>query len=729
MLGLLHENHFIDKIRFEKYMSNKLIYEKSPYLLQHAQNPVDWYAWGEEALQRAQQENKPILVSIGYSTCHWCHVMEHESFENADIAAVMNENFINIKIDREERPDLDQIYMEACQLISGSGGWPLNCFLLPDGRPFFAGTYYPPRPAYNRPSWGQVLQNIARAFRDQPEVVEDQAQRLMNLMKKSDAQFIKNEWNKDFTEGGASTQNKEENLVKMAKNILQGADRKQGGFGRAPKFPHAMTIQFLLTFYKSFETKKEYEELRQDALQQACLALDKMILGGIYDQLGGGFARYSVDNEWLVPHFEKMLYDNALLIVAMADAYKLTKKALYKETIIETVNFVLWEMMSPQFGFYSAFDADSEGEEGKFYVWSKTEIDENLGAAAQLFSKFYGVTEGGNFEGHNILFRKNTLTEFCLENNLDENATRHTLQLCKARLLEVRDERVPPSLDDKMLTSWNALMISALVRAHEALGENDENGNSYIREELRKPLKINDFKDIAILTTEFALHHLFEDGELRHACKGSESYGIAFLEDYAYLATALIDVYQISFDEKYLQKAKDLTEKAIVNFWDKTDNLFFFTPENQKDVVLRKKDLYDNATPSANAMMLGNLQRLSVFFDNENYCNLAVKMYSAVADTVRKYPTSFSQWALSAVWQTFGATEIAIVGKNANALVLDCHKVFIKNKILMAATEGGQRWEKYPLLKGRFIEGKTLIYVCKNFACQSPVEKVGLADL
>lgn len=707
-------------------MSNRLIHEKSPYLLQHAQNPVDWYAWGDDALQRAQQENKPILVSIGYSTCHWCHVMEHESFENNDIAAVMNENFINIKIDREERPDLDQIYMEACQLLSGSGGWPLNCFLLPDGRPFFAGTYYPPRPAYNRPSWGQVLQNIAHVFRKQPHVAEDQAQRLMNLMEKSDTQFIKNEWNSEFTEG---VKFDEKYLVTMAKNILQGTDRKFGGFGAAPKFPHAMTIQFLLHFYKSFESKKEFEALRQDALEQACLALDKMILGGIYDQLGGGFARYSVDNKWLVPHFEKMLYDNALLIMAMADAYKLTKKTLYKETIIETVNFLLWEMMSPQFGFYSAFDADSEGEEGKFYVWSKAEIDENLGVAASLFSKFYGVTEGGNFEGQNILFRKDTFTEFCLENNLDEKATYHTLQLCKERLLDLRDERVPPSLDDKMLTSWNALMISALVRAHEALGETDEFGNSYIREELRNPLKINDFRDVALLTTDFALHQLFEGDELRHVCKGSECYGTAFLEDYAYLTTALIDVYQICFNEKYLQKAKYLTEKAIVNFWDKTDNLFFFTEENQKDVVLRKKDLYDNATPSANAMMLGNLQRLSVFFDVENYRNLAAKMLGAVIDTVRKYPTSFSQWALGAIWETFGATEIAILGKNADALVLDCHQIFIRNKILMAATEGGQQLEKYPLLKGRFVKDKTLIYVCKNFACQSPVENIVLADL
>lgn len=710
-------------------MPNRLIHEKSPYLLQHAQNPVDWYAWGDEALQRAQRENKPILVSIGYSTCHWCHVMEHESFENADIAAVMNENFINIKIDREERPDLDHIYMEACQLISGSGGWPLNCFLLPDGRPFFAGTYYPPRPAYNRPSWGQVLQNIAQAFRRQPDVVEDQAKRLMNLIEKSDTELLKNQLNNQFSAENRTTENEEKKLVNIAEKILLGSDRKQGGFGRAPKFPHAMTIQFLLAFYHSFKDKKEYDALRNDALQQACLALDKMIFGGIYDQLGGGFSRYSVDNEWLVPHFEKMLYDNALLIVAMADAYKLTKKTLYKETIVETINFVLWEMMSPQFGFYSAFDADSEGEEGKFYVWSKAEIEANLGAAAQLFSKFYGVTEGGNFEGHNILFRKNTLTEFCLENNLDEKATYHTLQLCKERLLEVRDERVPPSLDDKILTAWNGLMISALVRAHEALGEHDENGNSYIREELRNPLKINDFKDVALLSMEAALYQFFEGDELRHACKGSESYGTAFLEDYAYLTAALIDVYQISFDEKYLQKAKELTEKVIVNFWDKRDNLFFFTPENQKDVVLRKKDFYDNATPSANAVMLGNLQRLSVFFDNENYRHLAEKMYATIANTLVKYPISFSQWALGAIWQTFGATEIAIVGKNANVLALDCQKLFIKNKILMAATEGGQQLEKYALLKGRFVEDKTLIYVCKNFACQSPVEAIALADL
>ncbi len=693
-------------------MPNQLQFERSPYLLQHAENPVNWFAWGEAAFAEARAQNKPVLVSIGYSTCHWCHVMERESFEDIDTAAFMNKHFINIKIDREERPDLDQIYMEACQLITGGGGWPLNCFLLPDARPFFAGTYFPPKPAYGRPSWVQVLQNISNAFAKQPEIITKQAEKLTELIGKSDKKYFKSEEKFDVSIENPFDATALDN---MAKEILERADRENGGFGRAPKFPHAMTIQYLLHYHQSAEKSP----LRDDALQQACFALDSMILGGIYDQIGGGFARYTVDNEWIVPHFEKMLYDNALLISTLSTAYKITQKPLYRQTIIETVNFVLWEMLSPRFGFYSAFDADSEGEEGKYYVWTKAEMTDLLGAAATLFCDFYGVTEQGNFEGSNILFRQKELKTFCEERNLDETAVKETFDYCQSILLDTRDERVPPSMDDKILTAWNALMITALAQAHEALGGE---ADDLIREELKKPLKIHNFKDMAMLNIEYLLHELCPKNQLFHAAKDSEAYGEAFLEDYAFVIEALLAVYEISFQEKYLMEAKRLTDEAIHQFFDAQDGLFFFTKATQQDVVVRKKDIFDNATPAANSTMLQNLQRLAILFDEKSYAEKAENMLKSMSETLKKYPVSFSRWALGAVWQSLGAQEIAITGKKAATFAEQINGHFVSNKILM--TQVTNYKSTFPLLENRFLEGKDLIYICKNFACQRPVENV-----
>ena len=382
---------------------NHLINETSPYLLQHAHNPVEWYAWKPEAFERAKAENKPILVSIGYSTCHWCHVMERESFENQDVADIMNQLFVCIKVDREERPDVDQIYMEACQIISGSGGWPLNCFLLPDGRPFFAGTYYPPQSAYGRPSWIQVLHNLSNAFQQKRDVVEQQANQLTDIIRNSDKNYVKNTEGGDFEklEGGAPSVFNTSYLENVFYALRERFDRVEGGFGGAPKFPSTMSIQFLMDYH--FYTKNE------EALAHAELSLIKMIQGGIYDQIGGGFARYATDREWLIPHFEKMLYDNALLITTLSDAYKLTKKDIYSETIEETLTFILRDMTAPDGGFYSAYDADSEGVEGKFYVWKKAEIETILGADAPLFCAFYDVSEEGNWEESSILWRQKTI--------------------------------------------------------------------------------------------------------------------------------------------------------------------------------------------------------------------------------------------------------------------------------------------------------------------------------
>ncbi len=676
---------------------NKLINETSPYLLQHAYNPVNWYAWKPEAFERAKAENKPILVSIGYSTCHWCHVMERESFENEETAAMMNAHFINIKVDREERPDVDQIYMEACQIISGGGGWPLNCFLTPDGRPYFAGTYYPPQEAHGRPSWRQVLHNMSNAFQNKHDIVEQQANQMMEIIKNSDKNYIKspiaNHLSPINTEGGAFTQDLLDNIFY---SLRQRFDSVEGGFGGAPKFPGTMCIQYLLEYY--FYTKNS------EALAHAELSLTKMIQGGIYDQIGGGFARYATDREWLIPHFEKMLYDNALLINELCDAYKITKKDIYRETIEETLAFIEREMLHTEGGFYSAYDADSEGVEGKFYVWDKSEIEAILGEDAPLFCVFYDVTEEGNWEEKNILWRPKSYEEFADWKKLDIHFLKKKIKESSYKLFKIRDLRIKPGLDDKILLSWNAMMISAYARAYEALG------NAH-------------YLAIAVENLDFILKNFKKDNDkgLYHTYKNGIKQYDAFLEDYALLIEALTDVYSISFNQKYLYLASEYTDYVIEHFFDKEDNLFYFTSESQKDIPLRKKDLYDNATPSANSTMAKNLMRLGIIFDNEMYKTLSMNMLRSVLEVIERYPSSFAKWAsvvLSAVKPPY---EIAIVGKYAFEKAREVNSLFLPNKIVMASVEED---EKLPLLRGRQEENHTYIYVCQNYTCQLPVETV-----
>ncbi|HJU45609.1 MAG TPA: thioredoxin domain-containing protein, partial [Chitinophagaceae bacterium] len=434
--------------------ANRLVHETSPYLLQHAHNPVDWFPWGEEALEKAKREDKPILVSIGYAACHWCHVMERESFENEETAAIMNEHFVNIKIDREERPDLDHIYMDAVQAMTGSGGWPLNVFLTPDCRPFYGGTYFPPKPAFNRASWTEILQQVSDAFKNKRTEIDAQADNLTDYLERSNS--FESKFKMDINAGPG-----EADLHTIYNNCMKNADRKEGGFGNAPKFPQTFTIQYLLRYYHF--TKKTA------ALEQACLSLDKMVQGGIYDQVGGGFARYSTDAEWLAPHFEKMLYDNALLVSVLSEAYQLTNRELYRRAIEQTMDFIHREMLSPENGFYSALDADSEGEEGKFYVWDKTEIDEVLGDDAELFCAFYDVSEQGNWEGHNILRVKKPAEEFAAERGMSPEELEQRLQKSRSLLLERRSQRIRPALDDKILLSWNSLMNMAYSKAYTVL--------------------------------------------------------------------------------------------------------------------------------------------------------------------------------------------------------------------------------------------------------------------
>jgi uncharacterized protein YyaL (SSP411 family) len=680
---------------------NRLQHETSPYLLQHAHNPVDWYAWKPEAFERARREDKPIIVSIGYSTCHWCHVMERESFEDADTAAFMNEHFINIKVDREERPDVDQIYMEACQAISGSGGWPLNCFLTPDGRPFFAGTYYPPRPAYNRPSWMQVLINMYRAFRDKRPTVEEQADRLVERIQGSDRVFVKEQ-----------LLDEEEELLftpVLLQNMYHGLaktfDARYGGFGGAPKFPATMTMQYLLRYYHHYQDP--------EALQYVTFTLNKMSGGGIYDQLGGGFARYATDAAWLIPHFEKMLYDNALLAGVLSEAYLLTRRPQFADTIRRTLEFIEREMTHPDGGFYSALDADSEGEEGKFYVWQKAEIDEILGEESELFCAFYGVSEEGNWEGTNILWRPAPEREFAEQKGMSTADLRRRLAASRDRLFAAREKRIRPGRDEKVILGWNALQCTAYAKAYLALGEES-------------------CRERALRNLEFIFEHMQRKNspDLYHTFATREGENVAqydaFLDDYAFLIEALLQVYQITFDEQWLIKAREYAELVLTEFADPESKLFFYTHRKQQDIILRKKEIYDSAQPSGNAVMAVNLLKLAALTGQMEYREHAREMLRRVREAVEKYPSSFSRWAEAMALLVEPLYEIAVVGPEAMTKAIDLQRnAFLPNSVVMAAERA---LENYPLLAGRgTADGRTLIYVCQDFACQMPVSSVAEA--
>ena len=659
--------------------------------MQHAHNPVDWYPWGEEAFEKAKEENKPIIVSIGYSTCHWCHVMERESFEDEDIAAFMNKHFVNIKVDREERPDVDSIYMEAVQMLSGGhGGWPLNCFLLPDKRPFFGGTYFPPKQAHGRASWEMVLKNIQQAFAKRPQEVLAQADKVMEYIHQSDAYFVNVLDVVDVTQEQFNI-----TQIKTAYDVLsESFDETAGGFGHAPKFPGTMALRFCLNYY--------YFEHEPAAMQHLQHSLDAMIYGGIYDQLGGGFSRYTVDRHWLVPHFEKMLYDNALLVGLLADTYKLTKKELYKETIEETLAWVEREMLSPEGGFYSALDADSEGVEGKYYVWSKTEVDELLAADAGLFCQFYDITEHGNWEESNILHRPQSFAGFAKANVMDIGALKSRLKTMRQKLWTARESRIRPGLDDKILLAWNAMMCTAYCKAYQALG------NAH-------------YKEMAIRNMEFLLDKFsMSTHTLFHNYKDGQAKNNAFLDDYALVIEALIALYQIDFDTKWLQKAEGYTEQVLEAFLDPSDQLFFFTATSQTDIILRKKDLYDNAVPSGISTMIHNLQQLSVLLDKSGYREQAQLTLLNMKEAIQKYPQSFGRWANALYMELYPSKEVAVVGPNYLEKVGVIQQCFSPNTLYCAADRPNPM---LPLLAGRETGDKTLIFVCSNYTCQLPLEE------
>ncbi|TKC62537.1 thioredoxin domain-containing protein [Pedobacter hiemivivus] len=658
--------------------SNNLIHASSPYLLQHAYNPVNWYEWGTEALQKAKDENKLILVSIGYSACHWCHVMEHESFENHEVAEVMNRDYVCIKVDREERPDIDQIYMLAIQLMTGSGGWPLNCICLPDQQPIYGGTYF------KKEDWINVLSSVANMWANEPDKAIQYADRLTDGIKNAE-KIIPNIKVDDYTTT---------HLTEIIEPWKRYFDIAEGGYNRAPKFPLPNNWQFML----------RYSHLMEDDGTHvlALLTLEKMAMGGIYDHIGGGFARYSVDGAWHVPHFEKMLYDNGQLISLYAEAHQYSKSMLFKEIAEETIVWLEREMTSPEGLFYSALDADSEGVEGKFYVWDKAEFDAVLGADAVLLADYFNVTEEGNWEEEqtNILLRKFTVEDYAEVKGVSIIILIEKIKEAKLKLLQERSKRVRPGLDDKCLTAWNAMAIKGLAESAGIFGNPHYYG-------------------LAKRAASFILANLRKlDGGLYRNYKNGKATIAGFLDDYAFFIEALITLYQYDFDAGWLLEAKRLTDYVLANFEDVDSPMLFYTSGTGEVLIARKHEIMDNVIPASNSVMAQNLHKLGLFFDHDIYTLKAEGMLAAVLPQIKTYGSAYSNWAIQVLEEVFGINEIALTGKDFEKVKMELDKHYIPNKITLGGTNS-----ELPLLKDK-ESNETKIYICRNKVCQLPVATV-----
>jgi len=678
--------------------TNRLVNETSPYLLQHAHNPVDWYPWGEEALEAAKRDEKPIFLSIGYSACHWCHVMERESFENETVAALMNERFVNIKVDREERPDLDSIYMDAVQAMTGQGGWPMSVFLTPAGEPFFGGTYFPPEPRYGMPSWTQVLHSVSDAWSKRREQVLGQAGRLAEMLRRSASiGSLQKEQGGDL---GSDT------LDAAIEKMSQHFDSEDGGFGDHPKFPQPMGLDFCLAYHA--RTGDE------EALFMAELTLQNMAQGGIYDQLGGGFHRYSVDAVWLVPHFEKMLYDNAQLLRTTLHLWQVTGKPLYRRVLDETIAWVLREMTSPEGGFYSTQDADSEGEEGKFFVWTPEEIAELLPAEdAALFMAWYDISPQGNFEGKNILNIVGSLEKAAAALGITKDEVEARLARSREILFAARGQRIHPARDEKVLAEWNGLMIHALAECGVVLGKEDA-----LHAAQRAALFVLD----SMSQPDGRLYRSYKDGRARFN---------AYLEDYAAFIRALLALYESDFNLRWLAEASRLTQIVFDQFHDAENGGFFQTGIDHESLVARRKDYVDNAIPSGNSMMAEALQRLSVLVGNERYRGEASRIALSMKSALENQPTGFGRMLCVTNALISPSQEVAIVGAFSDpatqALLAEVRRHFLPNTVLAAAEPGAPT--HLPLLEGRgLVDGKPAAYVCENYACQLPVTTVEQLD-
>jgi len=665
---------------------NSLIKETSPYLLQHAHNPVRWYSWNEEALRKAKEENKPIFLSIGYSSCHWCHVMAHESFENEDIAKIMNENFINIKVDREERPDIDDIYQKVCQLATGQGGWPLSVFLTPYQRPFYVGTYFPVLDSYGRPGFGSILRQLSQAWKENPKDVEKSAEQFLNALQKTET---------------IQTHSKLERSIldEAAINLLQMGDNTNGGFGSAPKFPNAANISFLFRYGRLSGISKFTEF--------SLKTLTKMAKGGIFDQIGGGFHRYSTDSKWLVPHFEKMLYDNALIPVNYAEAFQITKDEFYLDILRKTLDYVLREMTSTQGGFYSAQDADSEGVEGKFYVWKKSEIKEILGDDAEIFCLYYDVTDGGNWEGNNILCNNINLSTVAFNFGKSEDQVKETLLRSSKKLLDAREKRIHPGLDDKILTSWNSLMVTAFAKGYE------------VTQDKR-------YLDAAKNCIKFIETNLLDDNVLLRAHKDGQSKIKGYLDDYSYFANCLLDVFEINPDVKYLNLAKKLGQYLVDHFWDPKTNSFFMTGDNHEKLIIRPKSNYDLSLPSGNSVSAFLMLRLYHLTQEKKFLELATKVLESQAQMAAENPFGFGFLLNTLYMYIQKPTEVTILNLENSEIHRTLRTKFLPESIIVGIESPQQLSDlkSYPFFSGKEFQGKTTVFVCKDFTCSLPLDNL-----
>jgi uncharacterized protein len=676
------------------HKANRLLQEKSPYLQQHAYNPVDWYPWGQEAFDRARAENKPIFLSIGYSTCHWCHVMERESFEDPETARLMNDLFVNIKVDREERPDVDNVYMTAAQAISGSGGWPLSAWLTPDLEPFYVGTYFPPKPAYGRPSFRDALLSLHNAWTSEREKVDRSATAIMRAVRKSSVM--------EAAQGGAP---ETEAVVERCLAQLEGSfDTHRGGFSAAPKFPRPAILEFLLRCHSERQSQK--------ALDMTLHTMRKMASGGMYDQLGGGFARYSVDPEWRVPHFEKMLYDQGQLVAAYADAYRITGEEGLARTIRHTIEYLERDLMHESGAFYSAEDADSEGEEGTFYVWRRVELEELLTPQEfDVMRQYYGITDEGNFEhGKNVLHTSATLEQVALRLGVEADDVMVILDSARGKLFTAREKRPRPHRDEKILTSWNGLMISGLARAAAALDEPH-------------------FAALACRAADYLIETMNVDGRLMHRLKDGEVRFNGYLEDYAFFAAGLIDLYEATFETKYLKEADRLVRQAGELLWDEEGGGYFMTSGDDPSVLVRSKSDHDGAEPSGNSVMAMNLLRLGRLFYDADLTSRAERTIALFTSRIAEYPIMMPLMVAAALMQAAPPRQIVIAASHdaddTRRLIRQAHADYRPGTALvLVAPDGPDEWlgGRIETLEGMGpLDGHAAAYVCEDFVCQRPV--------
>jgi uncharacterized protein YyaL (SSP411 family) len=657
---------------------NKLKYSSSPYLHQHADNPVHWQEWGPEALQMAKELNKPLIISIGYAACHWCHVMEHESFSDKEVAEFMNENFVCIKVDREERPDIDQIYMDAVHLIKGQGGWPLNAFALPDGKPFYAGTYFP------KQKWMEIMLQISDLYKNEYNKVKQYADELTEGLN-----------NSIVSEFDTTSEFDKEQYLELKTQWLNNTDFNYGGFNRAPKFPLPNAWEFLLEYH--------YITNNPESLNAVEITLDKMACGGIYDHIGGGLARYSVDGYWKVPHFEKMLYDNAQLVSLYSHAYQITKKDRYKEVVEQTLRFIENELTDIKGGYYSSLNADSESEEGKFYVWNYNEFISAIDDSdKELITKYYQIVPEGNWEnGKNIIYTNSSLEQFCKDHNLDKEAFTEKLKKANTSLINLRSKRERPTTDDKILTSWNALMITGYIDAFLAINNDD-------------------YLNSAIKASEFIKDNMItENGGLYRSHMNGKSGIDAFLDDYALLADAYLKLYSVTFNKSWLDLSQKLVDYCIEHFYDEKSGLFFYTSDLGEELVAKKIEISDNVIPSSNSAMAKVLLKAGHILSDEKYVDIAIKMVKINIDNVSKSGIWHANWASLLGMLTYGLTEVAITGQDYynNSLSIQV------NYVPLSVFVGGND-ENLPLLENRVQVDKDMIYVCRNKACDLPVDNV-----